>query len=79
MATYLTLSNRVLESLNEVTVSTTDSGTEFDASRGIQTAVKTFINQSIYDILKHVIKMNIWISFIFQFYNYINPNIYLFF
>ena len=50
MATYLTLSNRVLESLNEVSFSTTDSGTEFDASRGIQTAVKTFVNQSINDI-----------------------------
>jgi hypothetical protein len=50
MATYLTLSNRVLESLNEVPFSTTDSGTEFAASRGIQTAVKTFINQSINDI-----------------------------
>ena len=50
MATYLTLSNRVLQSLNEVTFSTTDSGTEFAASRGIQTAVKTFLNQSINDI-----------------------------
>jgi hypothetical protein len=50
MADYLTLSNRVLESLNEVTFSTSDSGTEFGTSRGIQTAVKTFVNQSINDI-----------------------------
>ena len=48
MATYVTLSNRVLESLNEITLAT--AGTDFTSSRGIQSAVKTFVNQSINDI-----------------------------
>ena len=48
MATYVTLANRVLESLNEITLAT--NGTDFTSSRGIQSAVKTFINQSINDI-----------------------------
>ena len=48
MATYVTLANRVLESLNEITLAT--AGTDFTSSRGIQSAVKTFVNQSINDI-----------------------------
>ena len=48
MATYVTLVNRVLESLNEITLAT--NGTDFTSSRGIQSAVKTFVNQSINDI-----------------------------
>ena len=48
MADYVTLSNRVLESLNEITLAT--NGTDFTSSRGIQSAVKTFVNQSINDI-----------------------------
>ena len=48
MADYVTLVNRTLESLNEITLST--SGTDFSSSRGIQSAVKTFVNQSINDI-----------------------------
>jgi len=48
MATYLVLTNRVLEALNEVTLST--DGSNFTSSRGIQSAVKTFINKSINDI-----------------------------
>ena len=48
MADYVTLVNRTLESLNEITLAT--SGTDFSSSRGIQSAVKTFVNQSINDI-----------------------------
>ncbi len=48
MADYVTLTNRVLESLNEITLAT--NGTDFTSSRGIQSAVKTFVNQSINDI-----------------------------
>ncbi len=48
MADYVTLANRVLESLNEITLAT--NGTDFTSSRGIQSAVKTFVNQSINDI-----------------------------
>lgn len=48
MATYVTLVNRVLESLNEITLAT--NGTDFTSSRGIQSAVKTFVNHSINDI-----------------------------
>ena len=48
MADYVTLTNRVLESLNEITLAT--NGTDFSSSRGIQSAVKTFVNQSINDI-----------------------------
>ena len=48
MATYLVLTNRVLEALNEVTLST--DGSNFTSSRGIQSAVKTFVNKSINDI-----------------------------
>ena len=48
MADYVTLTNRVLESLNEITLAT--NGTDFTSSRCIQSAVKTFVNQSINDI-----------------------------
>ena len=48
MATYVTLANRVLEALNEVTLAT--NGSNFTSSRGIQSAVKSFINKSIHDI-----------------------------
>ena len=44
--TYLVLSNRILRELNEVEM----TSTTFSTSRGIQTAVKDFINKSIHDI-----------------------------
>ena len=44
--TYLVLSNRVLRELNEVEMSSSN----FSSSRGIQTAVKDFVNKSIHDI-----------------------------
>ena len=44
--TYLILSNRILRELNEVEL----TSTTFSSSRGIQTAVKDFINKSIHDI-----------------------------
>ena len=46
MANYLTLSNRVLHALNEVELTVAN----FANSKGIQTAVKEFINRSINDI-----------------------------
>ena len=44
--TYLTLTNRVLRELNETEL----TSTTFASSRGIQTAVKDFINKGIHDI-----------------------------
>ena len=44
--TYLILSNRILRELNEVEM----TSTTFSSSRGIQTAVKDFINKSVHDI-----------------------------
>ena len=44
--TYLVLSNRVLREMNEVEMTSSN----FSSSRGIQTAVKDFINKSIHDI-----------------------------
>ena len=44
--TYLILSNRILRELNEVEMTSSN----FSSSRGIQTAVKDFINKSIHDI-----------------------------
>ena len=44
--TYLVLSNRILRELNEVEL----TSTTFSSSRGIQTAVKDFINKSVHDI-----------------------------
>lgn len=44
--TYLTLTNRVLRELNETELTSAN----FSSSRGIQTAIKDFINKSIHDI-----------------------------
>jgi hypothetical protein len=44
--TYLVLSNRILRELNEVEMTSSN----FSSSRGIQTAVKDFINKSVHDI-----------------------------
>ena len=44
--TYLVLSNRVLRELNEVELTSAN----FSSSRGIQTAVKDFINKAVHDI-----------------------------
>ena len=44
--TYLTLTNRVLRELNETEL----TSSTFSSSRGIQTAIKDFINKSIHDI-----------------------------
>ena len=44
--TYLVLANRILRELNEVEM----TSTTFSSSRGIQTAVKDFVNKSIHDI-----------------------------
>ena len=44
--TYLTLTNRVLRELNETEL----TSSTFASSRGIQTAVKDFINKGIHDI-----------------------------
>jgi hypothetical protein len=44
--TYLTLSNRTLRELNETELTSVN----FSSSRGIQTAVKDFVNKSIHDI-----------------------------
>jgi len=46
MATYLTLSNRTLNALNEVEMTSSN----FSSSRGIQTAVKNFVNRALHDI-----------------------------
>ena len=43
--TYLVLSNRILRELNEVEL----TSTTFSSSRGIQTAVKDFINKAVHD------------------------------
>ena len=43
--TYLILSNRILRELNEVEMTSSN----FSSSRGIQTAVKDFINKSVHD------------------------------
>lgn len=44
--TYLVLTNRILRELNEVEMTSSN----FSSSRGIQTAVKDFVNKSIHDI-----------------------------
>ena len=46
MATYLVLSNRVLNALNEVEMTSSN----FSSSRGIQTAVKNFIIRALHDV-----------------------------
>ncbi len=50
MATYLTLTNSVLNELNEVELTSAN----FSSSRGIQTSIKGFINKSINDIYNQV-------------------------
>ena len=46
MATYLVLSNRVLNALNEIEMTSAN----FSSSRGIQTAVKNFVNRALHDV-----------------------------
>ena len=46
MATYLVLTNRVLNDLNEVELTSSN----FSSSRGIQTSVKNFVNRALHDI-----------------------------
>ncbi len=46
MATYLTLTNRVLNDLNEVELTSAN----FSSSRGIQTSIKNFVNRALHDI-----------------------------
>ena len=46
MATYLVLTNRVLNALNEVEMTSAN----FSSSRGIQTSVKNFVNRSLHDV-----------------------------
>ena len=46
MATYLVLSNRVLNALNEIEMTSSN----FSSSRGIQTSVKNFVNRSLHDV-----------------------------
>jgi len=50
MATYLVLSNRVLNALNEVEMTSSN----FSSSRGIQTSVKNFVNRSLHDVYNHL-------------------------
>ena len=50
MATYLVLTNSVLNELNEVELTSAN----FTSSRGVQTSVKGFINKSINDIYNQV-------------------------
>ena len=46
-SSYLVLVNRVLRDMNEVEL----TSSSFSSSRGIQTAVKDFVNRGITDIL----------------------------
>jgi hypothetical protein len=46
MATYLTITNRVLNDLNEVELTSAN----FATSRGVQTSVKNFVNRSLHDV-----------------------------
>ena len=46
MATYLVLTNRVLNDLNEIELTSAN----FSSSRGIQTSVKNFVNRGLHDI-----------------------------
>ena len=46
MATYLVLSNRVLNALNEIEMTSAN----FSSSRGIQTATKNFVNRALHDV-----------------------------
>ena len=51
--TYLELSNRTLRELNEVEL----TSATFSSSRGIQTAVKDFINKSVHDIYNESVEI----------------------
>ena len=46
--TYLTLTNRVLRELNETEL----TSSTFSSSRGVQTAVKDFVNKGILLVFK---------------------------
>jgi len=46
MATYLTITNRVLNDLNEVEL----TSSTFSSSRGVQTSVKNFVNRALHDV-----------------------------
>ena len=46
MATYLTITNRVLNELNEVEL----TSSTFSSSRGVQTSVKNFVNRALHDV-----------------------------
>ena len=46
MATYLVLTNRVLNDLNEVELTSSN----FSSSRGVQTSTKTFVTRALHDI-----------------------------
>ena len=46
MATYLVLTNRVLNDLNEVELTSSN----FSSSRGVQTSTKNFVNRALHDI-----------------------------
>jgi len=50
MATYLTITNRVLNDLNEVELTSAN----FSSSRGVQTSVKNFVNRSLHDIYNEI-------------------------
>jgi|TARA_R110002124_G_scaffold193840_1_gene360992 hypothetical protein len=51
--TYLILANRVLRELNEVEMTSAN----FASSRGIQTAVKDFVNKSVHDIYNESVEL----------------------
>ena len=53
MANYLTLCNRVLRELNEVEMTSAN----FSSSRGVQTAVKDFINKAVNDIYNQLFEL----------------------
>ena len=58
--TYLTLTNSVLRELNETEL----TSATFSSSRGIQTAVKDFINKSIHDIYNETGEIPLLLSLI---------------
>ena len=56
MATYLTLTNRVLNELNEVELTSSN----FGSSRGVQSMVKNVVNKSINDIYNSEVEWSIF-------------------
>ena len=46
MATYLAITNKVLNELNEVEL----TSSTFTSSRGVQTSVKNFVNRALHDV-----------------------------